>query len=192
METLLKYLSQLQWPILICIVLFWLRKEISSISRSLAFRLKSGASIKVASIEIGATYVSSDGSFEPKSSKLENRPDTNEVRYNQRKQHYKPNRGIMLVHRISPSKHEGQLYDILIYLIPHKKASLIPISKVEYYFGEYWGNKIFTVNDRSRNFPIATSAYGPFVCTAELFFSDGTSCILSRYIDFEMGSAGAA
>jgi poly(A) polymerase Pap1 len=92
------------------------------------------------------------------------------------------------VHKVAPSSKEGQLYDILIYLIPHKDATLAPVTKVEYYFGKYWDDQLFLVTDRAHNFPIATSAYGPFVCTAELYFSDGTSCILSRYVDFEMGA----
>ena len=38
---------------------------------------------------------------------------------------------------------------------------------------------------------IATSAYGPFMCTAEIYFSDSHVAMVSRYIDFEMGALGA-
>jgi len=82
---------------------------------------------------------------------------------------------------------DGQLYDILIYVIPHK-SSLAGVISVEYFFGTYWGNKIFPSHDRSRGFPIFTSAYGAFLCTAKVLFNDGTFVVISRYIDFEMGS----
>jgi hypothetical protein len=83
------------------------------------------------------------------------------------------------------------LYDIQLYVIPHKDATLANLSKVEYYFGRYWGNQIFTSVDRARGFPITTSAYGPFMCTANLCFSDGETIMINRYVDFEMGAIGA-
>ena len=97
-----------------------------------------------------------------------------------------------MVHRVAPSNQPSQLYDVIIYLLPHKDAILNNISKVEYYLGPHWGNRIFTSVDRANGFPISTSAYGPVVCTAELHFTDGEKCIVWRYIDFEMGSLGTA
>jgi hypothetical protein len=82
------------------------------------------------------------------------------------------------------------LYDIQLYLVPHRDASLMNLSKVEYYFGRHWGNQIFTSIDRARGFPITTSAYGPFMCTARLYFTDGEAVIINRYVDFEMGAIG--
>jgi hypothetical protein len=38
---------------------------------------------------------------------------------------------------------------------------------------------------------ISTSAYGPFMCTAELFFADGERVFVNRYVDFEMGGIGS-
>jgi hypothetical protein len=99
----------------------------------------------------------------------------------------------MLVHRIAPSTKQGQLYDILLYCVPHPNsdATLIKVKRVEYYFGKSWGRKIFTSIDRARGFAVSTSAYGPFVCTAEIHFVDGHVAMVSRYIDFEMGSLGS-
>jgi hypothetical protein len=74
--------------------------------------------------------------------------------------------------------------------MPHKSASLAPVHRVEYYFGEYWHNRVFVASDRSTGFLVSTSAYGPFVCTAEVHFTDGAVAMLSRYIDFEMGHIG--
>jgi hypothetical protein len=99
----------------------------------------------------------------------------------------------MLVHRVVVSNKPDQLYDILIYLTPHppSNATLVGVTKVEYYFGKSWGQSIFTSVDRARGFAISTSAYGPFMCTAEIHFSDGDVAIVARYIDFEMGGLGA-
>lgn len=83
------------------------------------------------------------------------------------------------------------LYDIQLYIIPHKDATLASVSTVEYYFGKHWGNQIFVSNDRARGFPIGTSAYGSFMCTAELTFTDGTKTMINRYVDFEMGNVGS-
>ena len=53
------------------------------------------------------------------------------------------------------------------------------------------GQPIFTSIDRARGFPITTSAYGPFMCTAKLYFTDGEEVMLHRYVDFEMGAIGS-
>lgn len=105
-----------------------------------------------------------------------------------RQRHYDDTRRIMLVHRLFRSSKQGQVYDVLIYLTPQGRGSLIEVSKVEYFFGRYWGNQIFTSNDRSRGFPILTSAYGTFLCCARITFNDGERLTLFRYIDFEMGA----
>jgi hypothetical protein len=101
---------------------------------------------------------------------------------------YSEARNVMLVHRLQRSVDDGQLYDILIYLVPHQNASLAGVTKVEYFFGRHWGNKVFPCTDRSRGFPVVTSAYGPFLCVARVHFNDESVAMLSRYIDFEMGS----
>jgi hypothetical protein len=117
-------------------------------------------------------------------------PDDN--RYKERKSYYGPNRGIFLVHKLAPSKNPKQLYDILLYLIPHKDATLAPVQKVEYYFGRYgWKNRIFTSIDRASGFKISTSAYGPFVCTAKIYFTDSKDAMIWRYVDFEAGALGS-
>jgi hypothetical protein len=99
----------------------------------------------------------------------------------------------MLVHRLYRSREVGQLYDLIIYVVPHKQASLEGVVRVEYFLGKYWHNKIFPSLDRSRGFPIRrTAAYGPLLCTAEVFFNDNTSVMLHRYLDFEMGNSAPA
>jgi hypothetical protein len=120
------------------------------------------------------------------------RPDANQIRERERQNYREKNRDIMLVHRLYRSREDGQLYDLTIYIVPHKEASLIGVTRVEYFLGSYWGNKIFPSSDRSRGFAIATAAYGPVLCTAQVFFNDGSSVMLHRYIDFEMGASAPA
>lgn len=155
-------------------------------------RLRLGAGLKVGSFEIGHAYVA-PGTTATTSAIHDVQPDAGERRHRQREQYYVPNRQLMLVHRIAPSAKPDQLYDVVLYLVPHptSDATLVSVKKVAYYFGKSWGRSIFTSADRARSFAIATSAYGPFMCTAEIHFSDGEVVTVARYVDFEMGAVGA-
>jgi hypothetical protein len=166
------------------------RVEIRRALSSLVWRLKSGAYVKVSSFELGATYIDPKKGEAAHSNIVEVKKDKGDARYNERGKYYKPNRDVFLVHRIKPSNDPNELYDIELYLLPHKSASLVPVQRVEYYFGKYWHDRIFVSTDRSSGFLVSTSAYGPFVCTAEVHFTDGDVVMLSRYVDFEMGSIG--
>jgi len=140
---------------------------LSELFQNLSWRLRTGAAFKLFSLELGQSYVALKQGGQPETI-LDHREDVEGRRHNQRKLYYQPNRNVHLVHRIAPSKHPKMLYDIQLYLLPHKEGSLTNVSKVEYYFGKHWGNQVFTSIDRARGFPIGTSAYGPFMCTAEL------------------------
>ncbi|PSL50003.1 hypothetical protein CLV51_1011345 [Chitinophaga niastensis] len=93
----------------------------------------------------------------------------------------------MLVHKIFKSTSDGQHYDLLIYVIPHNEASLIQVKSVEYFLGPFWGNQVFKTKNRSKGFAVKTSAYGEFLCTAKITFTDNQEMFVHRYIDFEMG-----
>jgi hypothetical protein len=178
--------------IIVVILLTIFRKEIRQAASGIAWRVKSGAHVKVASFELGSTYINPQKG-EPLQSKLiEMKSDKKHIRYNERAKYYLPNRDIFLVHTINPSSDPNELYDIRMYLVPHKSATLTSVQRVEYYFGKYWKDRIFVATNRSNGFLVSTSAYGPFVCTAEVHFSDGEVVMLSRYIDFEMGQIGRA
>ncbi|MBK5292959.1 MAG: hypothetical protein JJE04_14965 [Acidobacteriia bacterium] len=179
------------WVVLALIALIVFRKEIQALLQNFSWRLRMGGAVKLFSIELGQSYVSPSIDARNNETTLGHRIDKNEERWQQREQYYTPNRNIHLVHRLAPSGEPGMLYDIQLYLIPHRDATLVNLSKVEYYFGRHWGNQIFTSIDRARGFTITTSAYGSFVCTAKLFFSDGETVILHRYVDFEMGAFGS-
>ena len=183
-------LSSILWFIFALIALLLFNQLLKELLKILIWRVKTGSSLKVASFEIGAGqhYVSQGAGG--KNNTLMIRKDEDKSRHAERDKYSDPNRNVFLVHRIAPSKHPNQLYDIQIYLIPHKDATLSNIQKVEYYFGRYWHFNIFTSIDRANGFPISTSAFGPFVCTAKVIFTDGHECMLWRYIDFEMGTLG--
>jgi pYEATS domain-containing protein involved in immunity len=185
-------LPGLLWFALVVVLLFVLRKELRAILTEFAWRLRSGAALKIAAVELGPIVVVPGGEVSQREKEIGVRPDANHVRERERTAYRERAREVMLVHRLYRSREEGQLYDLVIYVVPHKDASLAGVSRVEYFLGWYWGNKIFPSSDRSRGFAIATAAYGPLLCTAEVFFNDGTSVMLHRYIDFEMGSSAPA
>lgn len=185
-------LPTLIWFVFALIVLFIFRNSLLDLLRIAMWRVKTGSQLKIASFELGASYVSPQSDFSEKGGLFDVRVDENDIRYQERRKYYEPNHFVFLVHKIAPSKKPNQLYDILIYLLPHHEyeASLKVVQKVEYYFGSSWGKRIFTSIDRANNFAVSTSAYGPFICTAEIYFSDGTTVMTWRYIDFEMGAIG--
>lgn len=182
-------LPSLLWIGLAAIVLLALWDQLQSLIQNLSWRLRTGAAVKLFSLELGQSYVAQNMDQVQRDTAVKHYSDDGR-RWNQREQYYQPNRNIHIVHRIAPSGRPGMLYDIQIYLVPHNGATLVNVSRVEYYFGRHWGNQVFVCADRARSFAISTSAFGAFMCTAELFFTDGAQMIINRYIDFEMGSIG--
>jgi hypothetical protein len=181
--------------LVLSVVLFWLRKEIRQVLRAIVSRLRQGDSLKIAGFEVGAAYglVANPGDFDLQEKKAGVSKDDG-GRSSGRADIYRESKGIMLVHQLQRSIQDGQIYDVLIYVLPHQSAapgaprcSLASVASVEYFFGSFWHDKIFCSRDRSRGFPVVTSAYGPFLCTAKIDFIDGTVTTVSRYIDFEMG-----
>lgn len=183
-------LPSIVWVLLIAAIVWWLRSEIKALFSALVSRVKSGGHFKVGFVEIGPSsgMVAKPGDFSNEDTRVGVYVDKEGARAEERDALYQTARDVMLVHRLQRSSQDGQLYDILIYVIPHKGASLAGVTKVEYFFGHYWGNKIYPSSDRGRGFPIVTSAYGPFLCTARVYFNDGAAVTLSRYVDFEMSA----
>jgi hypothetical protein len=182
----------LLWVVLILATTFWFRRELSSLLWHFARQIRHGAGFKLAGLEIGRAYVQPGSDATISGAMGDVRVDEGGARHQERERYYKPSRSLMLVHRIAPSTKPGQLYDVILYLVihPRSEATLIAVHKVEYYFGKSWGRGIFTSHDRARAFAIATSAYGPFMCTAAIHFVDGDVVTVSRYVDFEMGAVG--
>jgi hypothetical protein len=108
---------------------------------------------------------------------------------NARRSIYKENKGYFIAHVLEPTNKDGQEYDIFIYLIKHKSQDYKDIAKAEFFFGEYWDNKIYVGSSTGKYIGVRTSAYGPFLALCKITFKDGTSITISKYIDFEMGFA---
>lgn len=173
------------WIIFWLVIIFLLKDVIITAIFTLVTRLKHGASVKIGSFELQELKVApSQGITNKNFHTLE---DINGLRECERTKVYVDQRGVMLVHKLFKSQKNEQLYDILIYVIPRKNNNLIQVTSVEYFFGKYWGSRIYITTDRSNGFAIATSAYGPFLCTARINFNDGKYQTIYRYIDFEMG-----
>jgi hypothetical protein len=182
-------ISTLLWILFWSVVIFVFRAELKDFAQALLVRVRHGASVKVWNLEIGAVNAL-PSALETMGGTRVSRNDADKAREDERRAYYNRARRIMLVHKLFPSTEKGELYDILIYTVPTKDGTLAGVQRVEYFFGSYgWKNRIFVASDRSRGFPILTAAYGPFLCTAEVFFSDGERVMLHRYIDFEMGNA---
>jgi hypothetical protein len=75
--------------------------------------------------------VASPGAFSNAGSLVGVRVDKDGTRAVERDLLYDQSRRVMLVHRIQRSTEDGQLYDVLIYVVPHKSASLAGVSEVE-------------------------------------------------------------
>jgi hypothetical protein len=110
-----------------------------------------------------------------------------EQRTLERKKIYEDCKSYFLAHIVEPSNKDGQEFDIFIYIIRHKSAHFSDIDKAEFFFGSYWGNKIYEGTKTKDYIGVRTSAYGPFLCTCKITFKNNESITISRYIDFEMG-----
>ena len=204
------------WALLAGIGGFVFRRQLLGLVETVRKRIESGSSLKAGPIEVGAdlrdltrvephtaTAVLTDSDAasvdvlvaEPTSPKaLLNATPTDEVidttaagRAQHRDSGYQRYRGIFLAHVISPSRDPNQLYDIFVYLIRHRSEDFADVDHAEFFFGKYWGNEIFREDNDGGVIGLATSAYGPFLCTCLVVFKDGYQVMLERYIDFEMG-----
>ncbi len=102
---------------------------------------------------------------------------------------YETSRGYFIAHILEPSRKDGQEYDIFIYLIRHKSRDYSDVKKAEFFFGHYWGNKIYVGSKAEDYIGVRTSAYGPFLALCRITFKDGATVTINKYIDFEMGFA---
>lgn len=95
-------------------------------------------------------------------------------------------RGIHLAHVLRPSSLPKQKYDVFIFLSRPKNPDLAEVRHAEFYFGKYWGHRVFTVQHRDK-IGVATAAYGPFLAVCRITFTDGSEAWVDRFVDFEMG-----
>jgi hypothetical protein len=130
------------WAIVVAGTLIYFRDDLSRLFRAFVSRVRDGAGIKVAGIEIGDSsgLRAKPGGFSQEDTRVGVYED-DKSRETHRHDLYKDARGVMLVHQLQRSNSDGQLYDVLIYVVPHK-ASLAGVAAVEYFLGSYWGNKV--------------------------------------------------
>jgi hypothetical protein len=193
------------WVGLILLALAIFYGRLSELLGHLIIRVRSGVGVKIGAVEIGAlrteqhhhgvAEVGTESMTEEQAKKAGDPTAEAKQLAVERKWHLENTRSVMLAHCLFRSTKPGQVYDVLIYLVPYGDGNLVQVTKVEYFFGRYWGNKVFPSSDRSRGFPILTSAYGPFLCCARVHFTAGPqanptplTATLFRYIDFEMGA----
>jgi hypothetical protein len=182
-------LPSILWIGVAIVAIVMLRRTLARLANVLLWRLRTGSALKIASLELGQ-LIRVDQEIQSGAAQAYTavRPDSDNLRFKQRESYYLPNRNLQLVHRVAPSRDADYAYDVMIYLIPHRgtDATLACVSHVDYYAGRGWKNSIFTITNRARGFSIALSTHGPFVCTAEIHFTDGEVATVGRYIDGEM------
>lgn len=105
----------------------------------------------------------------------------------ERKAIYQRNRSLVLVHVLKPSSQPGQKYDVYLYVKRHPEGQLDDVARARFFFGRHWGNQVFEGQREGSAFGVATAAYGPFLATCRVTFTDGQAVTLQRYVDFEMG-----
>jgi hypothetical protein len=108
-------------------------------------------------------------------------------RVEEREKIYRDSRLMVLVHALTPSNKPGFKYDISIYAKRHGDEDISDVAKAEFFFGKSWGHKIFTGTREGGIIGVSTSAYGTFLCTCLITFTDGQQASIYRYVDFEMG-----
>ena len=126
-------LPSLLWLALVVVLFIVFGKKIGQILTEFMLRLRSGAAIKVASVELGPMVVTSGQEVSQNEKETGVRPDKDKSRENERRGYRAKSRDIMLVHRLYRSREAGQLYDIVVYVVPHKQASLAGVNRVEYF-----------------------------------------------------------
>ncbi|MEW6594989.1 MAG: pYEATS domain-containing protein [Thermodesulfobacteriota bacterium] len=196
LEALAPFVPLLQtvtWVVLIGVGLAFFRKQCKMILDAIRLRIERGSSIKAGPIELGEDlreleYVKPTPD-QPKEQNILSATTTNGLIDwpNERNALYENSRGVFLAHVLEPSGMVGQQYDIFIFLVRHKSEEFDDIESAEFFFGHYWGNKVFREEPKDGLIGISTSAYGPFLCTCRITFRDGHVALIHRYIDFEMG-----
>jgi len=180
--------QSLLWVLLLLLVLALFRQQVQDIVSAIRRRIETGSAFRAGPVELGEDlrdlpYVESGAGTGPSA------PTSPAEWESQRVGVYQRNRGVFLAHVIEPSCRTGQKYDVFVFLVRHGDAGFADVTKVEFFFGRKWGNRVFPADLTHGLIGVATSAYGPFLCLCRVTFADGGLAELHRYIDFEMGRA---
>lgn len=105
-----------------------------------------------------------------------------------RVQRYQQTGGLFLVHTWRPSHTKGQVADVIIQLCQHGDGPLPKgdVEKVEYSLGPKFFRGPVIKKNKSENFRLEISAYGPVLCAARVYLRGKQDPLqLERYINFE-------
>jgi hypothetical protein len=109
------------------------------------------------------------------------------------------NDNLFLVHFLEPSIIPGQNYDVTIHLVRHvwggenQTTNFRDVHKAYFYFGPSWRDekskdgKVFEVPNEQKYIGVRIAAWGTFLATCLVVYTNDKSLILHRYIDFETG-----
>jgi hypothetical protein len=181
---------------------FLFRKPIAlALSHSVRKLAEAGPIRKAGPFEFDAPTVTPDGHIQDDGSRgLSSKTDIVSIR-DFRHQVYLDQRNVFIVHEARPIDDENlssfgleaqlnqNYWEVRIELDRHitrqrkEFKDIEDIESVEYYFGDAWGKRSFVSNDRSGFFAMKTFAYAPFLCAAEITFSDQTKVKSFRYVD---------
>lgn len=185
-QTYQPLISTGSWIAFLIVVGLRYRRAFDAMIAALVRRIQAGAALKVSVVEIGAIRIDPSTKMPKNSGTV----TTDDGTFHKAREAFR-DCPIFIVHRLQPSDDPGQLYDVLVYIVPAlRHGSLLGVKSVDYYFGQYWERKVYQVVERASGFAIFTSAYAPFSCTARINFNDGRTAFIHRLIDFEMGTLG--
>jgi hypothetical protein len=190
---LITALSLLSWPLGIVVLCFVFKAQIREAVKALVSKVENALEIKFGDIQIKGPDVSSPVELKEASVNVKKR---DKEWLEKRDLLYFKQRNIFLVHSVKPAlglhpTAKVPYFDISVYLASHKgRGALNDVKQVEYYLGEHFLDDTskcpasFLVRNGTDGFPLKTDAYGPTLCQARIFFQDGTTIDVERYLDF--------
>lgn len=179
MNEYLQILKDLIWPIFYAFVLFFARKPLISIAKAIEERIAQGAPI-----EAGATGIKIGSVPRPNG----NEPAARVAVAKKVGAHSSPKPGtVYLVHSAqrnrSLDKPGYKFYSVRIYLDADTQEELDKVKRVVYYLHDTFRNPIVESQSLEDNFEHRTSVWGEFNIAAKVYFQDGQSIQLERYLN---------
>ena len=173
----------LAWILLIAVVIFLFRKQISAVIEAVKSRVEAGSGVEAGPFKLSPDPTRmGDAATEQASA-----PSAGGSWEQERDGMYKQQRSVFLVHILAPSRSPDQEFDIFIFLVRHKQTGFPDVKHAEFFLGAHWDNKVFREKPNDGVIGLRVAAYGPMLCLCKVTFTDGHQATLSRYIDFEMG-----
>jgi|ERR1700736_309803 len=191
-------IGHIAWPVTVIGLCLLARQQLTDFLTALAKRVsdrRSDVSITKSGIEIKAITAEMESLPEaPQHQSTKSEPPPTQWQH-KRAEEYARTNGFMLAHVYRPSTKSNQVFDIFIFVVRHQKGTSTPpkrkfteIEKAEFFFGESWGNEVFTAPNTGGVIGVRTHAWGTFLASCRITFKDASKApiILYRYVDFSM------